>query len=76
MTLLRLLARNLNDANAAKTLARETCKKLQAAVKDCEQELYDETLQRKKYLRVCTAWRREVAKQKFKSGLICLSIAL
>ena len=69
MTLLRLLARNLNDANAAKTLAYESCNRLQAAVKDCEQQFYDETLERKKFLRVCTAWRREVAEQKFKSGL-------
>ena len=68
MNLLRLLARNLNDANAARGLALATLQHLEAAIKDCAQQFYDETLERKMHLRVCTAWRREVAEQHFKSG--------
>ena len=69
MTLLRMLAKNLNDAKASRDLAKATCDRLVDAVRDCESQFYDETLERKKHLRVCSSWRREVAHQKLKSGL-------
>ena len=69
MTLLRMLAKNLNDAKASRDLAKATCDRLVEAVRDCESQFYDETLERKKHLRVCSSWRREVAHQKLKSGL-------
>ena len=69
MTLLRMLAKNLNDAKASRDLGKATCDRLISAIRDCEGQFYDETLERKKHLRVCSAWRREVAHQKLKSGL-------
>ena len=64
-----LLAKNLNDAKASRDLGKATCDRLISAIRDCEGQFYDETLERKKHLRVCSAWRREVAHQKLKSGL-------
>ena len=47
MTLLRMLAKNLNDAKASRDLAKATCDRLVEAVRDCESQFYDETLEKR-----------------------------
>ena len=43
MTLLRMLAKNLNDAKASRDLGKATCDRLISAIRYCEGQFYDET---------------------------------